>query len=1206
MILLIVPVFAVQVNHETTAVSRIVGDSPDALRQQLQKNDFTVQEAALFTHSAFSTKDNVKGILKSQFSDVTSNSLFDWKFTDVEKQLRNNKNNYFVLASNNVNTPYETKAGTITEIADWNLQKNNLFVFDSQYAGLYVPDDPAFASKLTQNSALVAPMSYTSGQFVKSFVCNIGKYPTVGEAYLQARNNYYVNTHQRSEFLGLTLLSYALYGSPLRTITVQNWDTSVQRKLCKGYDTDFTQQSADAYSISAVVPGVYRKEITADIGAPAIIEEGDFSLVTTEFTSQRFAIDELVTPFKTEVTEFPSKTVITNVELLGFDSPTDITVSNIPMWDGQSLQGRVCYYAITTNANIEFTQTYTEDGVLVAAHINPVDVENCEEGDLRIYTKARYAIDYLPYSPIRIKELNYPAELLPGQITSVEVIIENTQNSPADGAFVLHVEDEVISILPVTTTKSSYNLELVAPEEEGTYTFKVEFVQDDDTKTFTEFVAEVKALGASLFIPEFVDSRADVVLEIQNNFAEPLSVTIEDSISHQGDVIESNAQTLDLDPGTNKITITYAGLKQSDEQYDVLVNIVYEEANKVLTGTIITNHAPTIVQGNVLLKEGDVLSVAPLITDSDGDDVDVTIDAPFELDGSHTLTYEESGEYPLTITATDGLVTVKRTVTINVENTNRPPTINVDVLQAKEDEEFVVDAHAITDPDNENSVSNDDNELTITYDAPLDENGEFTPDYDSDREIPTTITVSDGEFVDTKQVTLKIENTNRPPAIDLPDAMQASYEIDLSEVVEVSDPDNENIATNDDQELTIIYPSPFDSSGKWTPPQPGMIFAHVKVTDGDYTVGKDIVITVDVVHPLPPGSTGITGDDADSTGDTSDTSDSSGTDSSSDDSSDDSTSESSDSTPPPPPPPPPPPQLPPPPPVSEPELVIVITADGREDDKTLTGKDTFKVRPDDEIELEISLENKASVTKKIEVEAEIDDLDQEEEDEITLDPGEREELEFEFFIPRLTDDDRYDLEILVKDGREKHSYDVVLKLDKKSHELDIRHAYFFPSALSCEEDETLLTVKLENTGRDNEEGVLRLESSTLGFEREIPFDLDEGESQVFRERFAYLEPGQHVLEATATYGSRSISKSAQLSVDACTAVQEILPQAPAKQEPEKITPATKTTVQKVKLATVSQSSEPDMLHNIIVAALLALIAIAVLITGYVIITRIIL
>src|SRR3990172_5502612 len=113
---------AVPVNHETTSVSRVVGDSPSDMRRQLFTSGFTLQDADLFTQRGFATQYDIQRVMSSQFPSMNVPPQFrDWRFSDVENQLSNGQNNYLVLNSQTANTPYSTVQGTIADANDWQL-----------------------------------------------------------------------------------------------------------------------------------------------------------------------------------------------------------------------------------------------------------------------------------------------------------------------------------------------------------------------------------------------------------------------------------------------------------------------------------------------------------------------------------------------------------------------------------------------------------------------------------------------------------------------------------------------------------------------------------------------------------------------------------------------------------------------------------------------------------------------------------------------------------------------------------------------------------------------------------------------------------------------------------------------------------------------------------------------------------------------------
>ena len=206
LILLVSTVFAVPVNHETTSVSRIVGDSANDLAMQLKKSDFGLESAG-----AFGADGSINNVITKQYGSEGTISNPVLAVTTVKDKLGNNKNNEIILATANPNTKPDWAAyWGVGDVDKWNLNKSNVFIFDAKYAGLYTPKSTSFAGRISPNAPYVAPLSHSSMTFAKAFICNLGKYASIAEDFRQARNKYYITTRSRSEFLGLTLLSYAL------------------------------------------------------------------------------------------------------------------------------------------------------------------------------------------------------------------------------------------------------------------------------------------------------------------------------------------------------------------------------------------------------------------------------------------------------------------------------------------------------------------------------------------------------------------------------------------------------------------------------------------------------------------------------------------------------------------------------------------------------------------------------------------------------------------------------------------------------------------------------------------------------------------------------------------------------------------------------------------------------------------------------------
>jgi hypothetical protein len=1230
---LIATATAVPVNYETTSVSRIIGETPDAMRLQLMKQDFTLDAAGMYADS-FETETDIKEILKSQFGTVSVKNPFSptWTANDVGDQLANNKRNFIVINSNIWDgTPYQIFQGKVKDVKNWNFQKSNLLVFDSYAAGLHIKQTETFASTLTPKATVIAPLSHTSANFVKALVCNLGKHATIGEVFRQARNNYYANTHQRSEFIGLAMLSYALSGIPTRKITNINWDTSKRTKYCSDYNEVFDVSEASEYSIQQDGDS-FAKEITVNFGEPTIAASEEFEFIESENTQQQYSEDSLIIPSRTEVTDFPLKTAISSIKLVEFADPVDIT-ANLPDWNGSALKERACYQS-TESQTAEFSAAQTEEAVTVIAHLNPLETIDCEQGQFRFYKTATYRITYIPYSPLRITSIEHPDNLIPGQTAEVIVHVENTQTSPATGKLVLSNADGVISTQDITATQSAYDLELTAPVEEGIYTYTVDFMQDDDIKTTATFDQSVEVLEAGLEVPEIAGENVEVELTLTNNLQESLPVSIEYELSADGELIDSGIQTLTLPSGTTATSLEFEDLHKEIGTYDLAINIPYLESNELLTGVIVTNRAPVIEQSDIILKEGETITMAPVFSDPDGDALVTSIDSDFPLDGSHAFNFDDSGSYPIVLHASDGILSTEKTVYVVVENVNRAPLLSVqDSVKGKEGEPLKVEA-TFTDPDNENEADNDNNDLTITYVWPLDENGEFTPSFEFSGTIEVLVTASDGELSDTKTVKLVIENTNRaptldetgditikegesidlwkgsdpdnengvfdddnvlqfyfgggpdggpidhfgrwqtdfddsgvypitvqvedgelktgkaitvtvqnfnrPPMITAPDVVYASGSVDLSQYV--TDPDNTNSVANDDNTLTVTYTSPFDANGKWTPAQPDSAAqVTITVSDGEFTITKTIMVMVDVIGVQPAQSPPMQTEEQEAT----QTPQQQATPTLQPTSAPQQTEQQSG-------------QAVEPTPTAQSatlqttsaqtmqtdaqtltnqqtasaqetaqpgELEVIVTVDGEEVDDG----DSVKIKPDDTFKVNVELANNAPTEKEIDVNVELGDFDQDDSDSVSLKPGENEHFTFEFETPRLTDDDEYPLEITVNEKK----WGITLKIDKPSHEINIRSLTISPETVPCDQTAAKIGVKIENSGKDDEEGTIKIESNTLKLLDAWQFDLPEGEAQRFERTINALVPGSHNIIVNVLYGSKKTQAEKQLTVESC-------------------------------------------------------------------------
>jgi len=117
------------------------------------------------------------------------------------------------------------------------------------------------------------------------------------------------------------------------------------------------------------------------------------------------------------------------------------------------------------------------------------------------------------------------------------------------------------------------------------------------------------------------------------------------------------------DAGSHTVKVTVSdGTLSADNLWSVTVNNV--------------NRKPVLEEiSDITVEETETVSIKPEAFDPDGDEISFTISDPVGNDDVWETTYDDSGEYTVTVTASDGVDEVSQEVTIIVNNVNRPPKI---------------------------------------------------------------------------------------------------------------------------------------------------------------------------------------------------------------------------------------------------------------------------------------------------------------------------------------------------------------------------------------------------------------------------------------------------------------------------------------------------------------------------------------------------
>lgn len=154
----------------------------------------------------------------------------------------------------------------------------------------------------------------------------------------------------------------------------------------------------------------------------------------------------------------------------------------------------------------------------------------------------------------------------------------------------------------------------------------------------------------------------------------------------EGEVV--NFKPVVSDPNGDKVTVTVSAPLQdsawktdhtSAGEYQVKVVASDGELQTEKTFTVLVddvNELPELSNlQDLVVKEGEVVTLQPKVTDLDGDEVTVTVSEPVGDGGVWKTGYTDHGEYLVTVTASDGKGVVTKKVKVVVEDVNMPPEI---------------------------------------------------------------------------------------------------------------------------------------------------------------------------------------------------------------------------------------------------------------------------------------------------------------------------------------------------------------------------------------------------------------------------------------------------------------------------------------------------------------------------------------------------
>lgn len=224
-----------------------------------------------------------------------------------------------------------------------------------------------------------------------------------------------------------------------------------------------------------------------------------------------------------------------------------------------------------------------------------------------------------------------------------------------------------------------------------------------------------------------------------------------------------------------------------------------------------------------------------------------------------TPTYDQSGEYAITFSVSDGEFKVDQPVTITVNHVNRAPELAAVETQTLDENKAWSLALNASDPDTEDAgkitVAVSNLPQGAAFDA-ASNTISWTPTYDQSGTYPgITVTVTDPAGLTAQQsFDIVVNHVNRPPQINDIPAQSVQENNAVSFTVSGTDPDSE------DQDKLVFTAdglpqgATFDGTTfSWTPgfDQSGDHTITINMSDGSASVSKQTTITVENVNRDP-------------------------------------------------------------------------------------------------------------------------------------------------------------------------------------------------------------------------------------------------------------------------------------------------------------------------------------------------------------------
>jgi hypothetical protein len=348
----------------------------------------------------------------------------------------------------------------------------------------------------------------------------------------------------------------------------------------------------------------------------------------------------------------------------------------------------------------------------------------------------------------------------------------------------------------------------------------------------------MKKIMLLLLIGLLIPSAYSVVLEV--NEGEFIKLNIE-AVDADLDVINYTFSapfdgkgewlTTYKDAGNYTVYVTaYDGINQATEVVTLIVHNV--------------NQAPALDVPDIEVNEGEVAALLAEVSDIDNDIIAISYPAPFDSNGEWHTGFDDAGDYQVTVSASDGKLTTKKTVNITVNDVNQLPVVAIkpgSSVQINETGTVVLEIDAY-DPDGDSLAYSWYREGEVISEK---KDFAFVTDFQSSGTYNFLAAVYDKEGKVEVPVEVVVSNVNRVPLINISDM----FVIKETETIVLDLPEKDA----DSQQITYQISDPVGNDMVWetTYDDAGEYEIQIIADDSETTVTKTLKIIVEDVDRAP-------------------------------------------------------------------------------------------------------------------------------------------------------------------------------------------------------------------------------------------------------------------------------------------------------------------------------------------------------------------